>query len=104
MNIPSQVDYNENLNISFVIILKAPVKDIQIYLGKDKLFSLDQLDSSKKVTIYTRGKDLLKQASKNLIVKFRDENNKKYEISQQLEIRIINIPFFSKILYLLSLI
>ena len=95
-----QLDYKENVNLSFVLDTDAPVKNIKGYLNGKELFILSELTTTRtgELTIY--GSKFIDYNTLN--IEYEDENGEKYTVNESFNTKVINIPWYARILRIFS--
>jgi len=98
---PEEIGYKDDYDISFVLNKKSKFAPqnigIQIEpIGKE--FEVSQLNEDRKFVLKMQGNDL--KAGENefmILIKYKDKNDKTYEVSEGFDIELINVGFFQRI-------
>ena len=92
-----EVSYGEDLDFDLVLNVKSPVNDVKISLNNIEVLKLDSLKGSKKVSLIADSKQLLNKDAINLKLDFKDKNSKNYSIAKEYPVKVINVPFFVRL-------
>ena len=98
VRVPESVAYNDPFVLSFVMSVKAPVKDVSVLLNNQEVILLQTLDSSKKVVVNTYGREYVRNPVANVTIKFSDQNDKPYSFSKSIPVKVESVPFFIRLL------
>ncbi|MCD4759395.1 hypothetical protein K8R33_00725 [archaeon] len=95
--VPKELDYNTEFNISFVLSSDAIVKDIKINIPGLKPLTSEKTQKAQTIIISANSKKFI---SENVEVKitYKDEYDREFEIKKQAEIKINNLPWHAKIM------
>ncbi len=96
-------NYGTTNRIELVLSLKAPIKDIEIFLEGSKILSDQELTKPKKLIILSDPSDFIDKDSFEIKLKFKDENNREYTTSKSYPIKVMKIPWYIKILDFLGI-
>jgi len=100
---PTELPYNTVTNLTFVMSVKAPVKDVILFVNKEKIVSLPSLESSKKVYVPIYSNTFVHDGSLNLTITYKDRNHKQYSFTKENTLTVTNVPFIFRILQWLKL-
>jgi len=100
LEIPNKIPYDQESNLTFIMMVQAPVTDVTVYIGGKKTLYLDVLETSKKAKIMFKGKDFLKQDNQKLTITFKDQNGIEYTQEQEFVIEVTGTPWY---IWLLSI-
>ena len=99
---PGEVSYDQEFNFDFILDVNSEAKAIEIKLNNKRL-NFKNLDQSKKFEIKSYGKDFYKKIN-ILEINYKDKNDKKYNINQDLNINVKNVPFYIKYSWMILII
>ena len=98
VRVPESIAYNDPFVLSFVMSVKAPVKDVSVLLNNQEVILLPTLDSSKKVVVNTYGREYVRNPTANVTINFKDQNGKAYAFSKSIPVQVEKVPFFVRLL------
>jgi len=108
MEFPSDVEYNGNFKIEFLLGKKSfsIPKNVEIILSKasfEKTWAVKELPEDRKFMINLLGKDLRKGINEfDIIVKYEDGNGKAYETKEAFSVKLVNVTLMQNVLLTLN--
>lgn len=102
--VPERVAYADEFQVSFVMNVKAPVKDVTTYVNGRELVAIPSLLNSKKLIIKTQGSEYVREKRINLKITYKDRNDKEYAFTKAYPVQIADVPFFIRVLIYLRII
>ena len=90
----SEINYNEIKNMTLEIVTNAKINNLTLKLSKHDAASIDELEGRYVLTLQLKGKNLLKEMPIDL--KYKDEVGKYYFLSNSIDIKVINIPWYRR--------
>ncbi|HJN57010.1 MAG TPA: transglutaminase-like domain-containing protein [Candidatus Woesearchaeota archaeon] len=103
INAPNQISYDDNFKVEFLLNKesRSNPQNIEIIFmqnGFEKVFYLDELFQDRSLAINLLGKNLKKGINEfNIITKYEDKNQKKYETAENFSIDLINVTLIQNI-------
>lgn len=97
ISVPSLADYNDDVSLSFILSSNILIKDIDIKVNNFIPLKIQELKESKEVVIPLNSKNFVYENLK-LIISYKDENNKPYKVEKEFNIKIENVPWYSKLI------
>ncbi len=94
---PEVVGYKDNFNITAILIVEAPIKDIKIIINNENVINIKELEISKTAVIMAKGKNFFDKNEINIKIEFKDLNNKIYKVESSYPIQVKNVPWYIKI-------
>ncbi len=98
INYPKNASYKDNFNISLILVVKAPVKDVKIKINDYNVLEIPELETTKSAIIQTSGRDLFDKENLTISIDFKDLNNREYNVDSSYPIEIANVPWYIKLL------
>lgn len=95
---PNKAKYKDEFNISMILAVNAPVKNIKIKINEKPLLNIESLDAPKSLIIKTSGKEFTDQKEIIANLDFEDLNNKDYSLEFSYPIEITDIPWYVRAL------
>ncbi len=102
--VPEQIRYGDAFQMSFVMQVKAPVKDVRTLVNGHEVIAIPSLVASKKLIIKTDGSEYVSRGEANITIEYKDENDRLYSVSNAYPMRVTDVPFFIRILRALRII
>ena len=93
---PSEIEYNQETDLSFTLDIDSEIRNIELDLKGITVLSYDDISEDTTVTISTNTKKLVNGIQAKIT--YEDINGNKYETIEQININVINTPFYAKIL------
>ena len=104
INYPEKIDYKKDFNISFVLSVKLPVKNVEIKMNDVELIELTGLESTEQIMIGARGKDVFRDKKIILNISYTGPDKKEYSLGSVNNVEVVNVPWYIKILSIVGLI
>ncbi len=104
INVPQAVNYDENFNVSFILSVKVPVQNVEIFINNHSVTTIPNLESSKKVIITGFASDYVRRKAADIHIHFNDENGKEYDFLRSVPVSVENVPWFIQALMWLRII
>lgn len=99
----NEINFRDIGQIKFNLNSDAECYDVIIRLGKREIFSINKFDGSDFFLIPFKG-GFFYGKNKNLNMEYKDNNGKKYFVEEELNINVVEAPFYIKILNFIGLI
>src|SRR3989344_2040612 len=99
----SEVDYNEKTKIEMDLLVKVPVKELEVFVNDIKVSEIPELSKSKKILIMAEASEFVSSDKIKLSIKFKDKQGKQQESINEYPIKILNVPWYVKLLAFLHL-
>ncbi|MDD5133111.1 MAG: transglutaminase-like domain-containing protein [Candidatus Nanoarchaeia archaeon] len=102
LNFPDLILYKQPTNLTFLLSVDTPVKNIIFKLNGEEFFKLDNfVKQENRIFIFT-GKKLYGPTYNNLSITYEDENGHSYQTSKSFLVNVKKVPFYARILYWLG--
>lgn len=88
------VSYDSDLEIDALLVVKAPVHDLKIFVDDYHIATISSLDSSKRALIKVSSANLKRFNSFNLKMTFKDRNEREYSVSKDYPVQVVNVPWY----------
>ncbi len=102
--VPDQVDYGADTEVSFVMQVKAPVKEVQVFANDRKVIVIPDLLNSKRLILKSPGSEFVRAKRMDLRITYKDDNGKQYTFTQKYPMNVVNVPVFVQVLLFLRII
>ena len=97
------VKLNEKTKIEMDLLVKVPVKELEVFVNDIKVSEIPELSKSKKILIMAEASEFVSSDKIKLSIKFKDKQGKQQESINEYPIKILNVPWYVKLLAFLHL-
>ena len=94
---PEEVGYNEESRINFTISSRDEIENLKVYLADEKIFDIESFVNVNDFSFNFNGKYFYGKKPV-LRVTYEDRNNASYEYEQELQINLVDVPWYARIL------
>lgn len=96
-NYSKEIDFNDETEFSMILLVKAPVHDVRLFIDGRDIAVIPEINNSKKAVIKLTGKDFVKDNSFNLKITFKDRNERGYTLQKDYKLNVLNVPWYVKL-------
>lgn len=95
LSYPKKANYNDKYKITFTLNADSEAKEVVVRFGGRKVFSIDSLKGENDFGIDFKGSNFYDKRS-DLLISYKDYNDKSYSLTQEIDVQIENLPFYIK--------
>lgn len=103
LNYDNELRYKDTGELRFELISDSEAYDVSVRLGKKEIFNIVKFDGTDSFLIPYEG-SFFYNKNNILTVEYEDNNGREYLAEERININVIDIPFFVKILNFIGLI
>lgn len=100
---PTELYYDQDFNLSFVLSSDAIVKDVKLKIKGLKTINLEKSDTAEDIVINTNSKHFPNNKV-DITLEYKDEYDREFKLKKQFDLNIQNIPWYAQILGLFQFI
>ncbi|MFH1376277.1 MAG: transglutaminase-like domain-containing protein [Candidatus Woesearchaeota archaeon] len=97
LDYPQEVNFGEDFIMSFILTSEAEVQDVSIEINNLDHIMIEKQERAEEIRIETSSKYFISNII-DIKVKYKDEYGSPFEVTQQAQIKILNTPWYEKIL------
>ena len=97
LDYPHAVGYGENGVINFTLGSRDEINNLVIFVAGEDVFSIKSFVNVNKMSVPFKGEFFIDKKPE-LLITYEDRNNARYELREELDISVVNIPWYAGIL------
>ncbi|MEK6973950.1 MAG: transglutaminase-like domain-containing protein [Nanoarchaeota archaeon] len=98
---PDEINYDERFTLSFFMASINDLKDLKIQINDFTPLLLEDLVDSREIQFSLKGKSFVEKPL-IITITYKDQNNREFRFEKNVNIRVLNVPWYSKLLLLLE--